>query len=60
MVQVVFAGDWHGNVRWATSRIESIRAAGIATILHVGDFGIWPGSFGERYLSTILFEGLVD
>jgi len=53
MVQVVFAGDWHGNVRWATSRIESIGAAGVTTILHVGDFGIWPGSFGKRYLEAV-------
>ncbi len=43
MVRVVFAGDWHGNLLWATSRIQSIGSSGVKTILHVGDFGIWPG-----------------
>ena len=53
MVQVVFAGDWHGNLLWAISRIQSIGASGVTTILHVGDFGIWPGASGKRYLQAV-------
>jgi Icc-related predicted phosphoesterase len=53
MTEVVFAGDWHGNLPWATSRIQSIAASGVTTILHVGDFGIWPGASGKRYLQAV-------
>jgi Icc-related predicted phosphoesterase len=53
MVRVVFAGDWHGNLLWATSRIQSIGSSGVKTILHVGDFGIWPGASGKRYLQGV-------
>lgn len=53
MKELVFAGDWHGNVRWATGRIQSIAASGVTTILHVGDFGLWPGSSGKRYLHAV-------
>src|SRR5680860_676887 len=53
MEQVVFAGDWHGNLLWATSRLQSIGSSGPTTILHVGDFGIWPGSSGKRYLHAV-------
>ena len=53
MGQVVFAGDWHGNVRWAISRVEAVGASGTAMILHVGDFGIWPGASGKRYLQAV-------
>ena len=53
MEQVVFAGDWHGNLLWATSRLQSIGSSGATTILHVGDFGIWPGSSGKRYLQAV-------
>jgi hypothetical protein len=53
MVEVVFAGDWHGNLPWATSRIQSVGASGVTTILHVGDFGLWPGNSGRRYLQIV-------
>ena len=53
MVRAVFAGDWHGNLLWATSRIQSIGSSGVKTILHVGDFGIWPGASGKRYLQGV-------
>jgi hypothetical protein len=37
----------------ATSRIQSVGASGVTTILHVGDFGLWPGNSGKRYLQVI-------
>ena len=53
MVKVVIAGDWHGNLPWPTSRIQSVGASDVTTILHVGDFGLWPGNSAKRYLQVI-------
>lgn len=47
------AGDWHGNARWAAHVIACAAAAGVRTILHVGDFGFWPGGGGRQYLSEV-------
>ena len=51
------AGDWHGNTTWATRAVRKIAALlpadGTRVILHLGDFGIWPGSGGREYLSRL-------
>lgn len=41
--RVVIAGDWHENTAWAAA---ALHAAGkhTRTVLHVGDFGLLPGS----------------
>ncbi len=48
------AGDWHGNTRWARDVIQqagSLLAAETGrTILHLGDFGVWPSGSGNAYL----------
>jgi hypothetical protein len=56
--RILVAGDWHGNTRWAQ---HVIREAGTLltgeqpkTILHLGDFGIWPGLDGAAYLNAVL------
>ena len=51
--RIGFAGDWHGNVAWATSRLKAFGNAGISTVYHVGDFGLWPGSGGKKYLRVV-------
>lgn len=51
---VGLAGDWHGNARWAVSVLDQFAMADIRTVLHAGDFGIWPGAGGASYLSLIL------
>lgn len=38
------AGDWHGDLGWALRAIRSFKSAGIDTVIHLGDFGIWPNS----------------
>jgi hypothetical protein len=48
---VGFAGDWHGNVSWIGRAIPALRRAGVTTLYHVGDFGIWPGA--TAYIETI-------
>ncbi|TFB53635.1 metallophosphoesterase family protein [Cryobacterium tagatosivorans] len=55
--RVVIAGDWHGNVNWVGKAIPSIarNSSGVRTILHVGDFGIWPGAGGRKFLDAVDF-----
>lgn len=53
MSTVALAGDWHGNTRWAIARIADVAERGVALILHLGDFGIWPGPSGRLYLDRL-------
>ena len=51
------AGDWHGNTPWATRAIAKMSRlmpdSGPRIIVHLGDFGIWPGPAGQEYFSRI-------
>lgn len=47
------AGDWHGRGTWAIRALKAISLAGVHTIYHVGDFGIWPGREGQKYLKGL-------
>ncbi|WP_438354773.1 metallophosphoesterase family protein [Microbacterium sp. CJ88] len=40
--QVVVAGDWHGSTGWITQAIPAAARTGVKTVVHVGDFGLWP------------------
>lgn len=52
--QVAVFGDWHGDTWWATGAIDQVTAnSEVRLLLHVGDFGIWPGSAGRRYLHAV-------
>lgn len=50
---VAFAGDWHGDGLWAIGRVMSAAEHGIKVIFHVGDFGLWPGPYGKRFLMQV-------
>lgn len=50
---IAVAGDWHGNEAWAVNTIRQIAAAGIRTVLHVGDFGLFRTPYSKRYLNTL-------
>lgn len=50
---VATAGDWHGQRAWAAARLEDLGERGIDVVLHVGDFGLWPGPAGKVYLRTV-------
>lgn len=54
---VVVAGDWHANIDFVSKAIPSIarEAAGVRTVLHVGDFGIWADAHGRKYLDAVDF-----
>jgi predicted phosphodiesterase len=55
--RILVAGDWHGNLDWALNVVRRVPQllSGEPTrlILHLGDFGIWPGAGGERYLNAL-------
>lgn len=55
--RVLIAGDWHGNLPWAKAVVgEAVRLLPdepVRTIVHVGDFGVWPGTAGERFLAEL-------
>lgn len=55
--RVVVAGDWHGSVQWATAVIdllpELLPEESPRIMVHVGDFGIWPGRGGEQFLREV-------
>ncbi len=54
---VLAAGDWHGNRDWALSVIKRVpqllREEQTKVVLQLGDFGIWPGIEGRRYLDSV-------
>lgn len=54
-MRVALAGDWHGRTTWAAGRLLSLAAThpDIDTLLHLGDFGIWPGPTGAAYLNAL-------
>jgi len=55
--QIMVAGDWHGNQYWAQNVIRRVpqllSGEPRRVLLHLGDFGIWPGAEGRRYLSMV-------
>jgi Calcineurin-like phosphoesterase len=55
--RVLVAGDWHGNREWALNVIrrvpELLPGEQKRLILHLGDFGIWPGTEGRQYLGSV-------
>jgi Icc-related predicted phosphoesterase len=51
--KTVFAGDWHGNEQWLNIVIPLLASEGVETIYQVGDFGLFPGPGGKRFLMTV-------
>lgn len=51
---VAFAGDWHGNGRWAQEAIRHAAKLGADAIVHLGDFGWWvEGAQTHQYLECV-------
>lgn len=54
MSTIIFFGDWHGNTYFALDALAAAQTvAPHADLVHVGDFGLWDGSNGRRYLSAV-------
>jgi len=58
--RIVVAGDWHGNAGWAqhvigmaAGRLDDKNPSALRIIFHLGDFGVWPGEAGEKYLRQV-------
>lgn len=51
MVGVI--GDTHGDTLWTMDAIKALHSKGVRVILHVGDFGFWPGKSGARYVRKV-------
>lgn len=54
--RVLVCGDFHGHYGWATNVIEHVPdfiPEGPRVVLHVGDFGLWPGPDGKRFLQRV-------
>ena len=51
--RIVVAGDWHGN--WDAAAQCLLLAANNAAhvVIQTGDFGLWPGDSGSRYLKHV-------
>lgn len=46
-------GDVHGATGWVLTAIERFAGLGITHILQLGDFGVWPGAAGEKFLRKV-------
>ena len=55
--KVMVAGDWHRNQRWGPAAVHAGCAAlgkqHPKIVLQLGDFGIWDGEWGARYLRVL-------
>lgn len=51
--QIAVSGDWHGDKAWAKVALYTLADYGINIVLHVGDFGFWPGNSGQKYLHYV-------
>src|SRR5262245_13462714 len=55
--RILVAGDWHGDQAWALNVIkrvpELLASERARLVLQLGDFGIWPGRDGQRYLAAV-------
>lgn len=51
--RVGLAGDWHGNLPWAEQALKKFANHGVRTVLHLGDFGLWPGDQDARFIRRV-------
>lgn len=51
--QIAVCGDWHGDFIWAEKKIEQAAELGIGMLFHGGDFGVWPGPKGKKFLLRV-------
>lgn len=50
--RLLLAGDWHGNEIVGLRALNG-KAAGLSTIVQLGDFGFWHGAPGCQYLDRL-------
>lgn len=47
------AGDWHGDTYFAHLALATFARAGVTEVLQLGDFGLWPGNSGRKFLYKV-------
>lgn len=52
-MKVGLVGDLHGNYWWGASVLERMYHQGIRHVCQAGDFGIWHGADGAKYLEIM-------
>lgn len=52
-MRIIIAGDTHGNAGAIEQKAREAKWFGAAHIFVVGDFGLWPGLDGVRYLDDV-------
>lgn len=50
---ITFVGDSHGQAGWLNLVIRTAAREGSHLLLALGDFGLWPGGGGERFLDDV-------
>lgn len=50
---VALAGDWHGQLPWALQKTADVAASPASLVLHLGDFSIWDGPRGKKFLMSL-------
>lgn len=53
LIKFIVAGDFHGNEAHARSVVNHAVEHGAEYIFQVGDFGLWPGIEGMKYLDNL-------
>jgi len=53
MTEVMIAGDTHGNVSAFRYLNDLMQVQGITQGIVVGDFGLWPGGSGKKFLKDL-------
>ena len=50
---ICFVGDVHGSASWFGYVLRQVSEFGVRRVIQLGDFGLWPGRDGQRYLDEI-------
>lgn len=53
MVRMLIAGDTHGEIRHIAYKARIAQQLGCDRMIIVGDFGMWPGHDGVRFLDAV-------
>lgn len=52
-MKLFILGDTHGNTGWGQSMVKRAAELRCDAIVQVGDFGIWPGPDGDKFLRKL-------
>ncbi len=52
-MKVLVVGDTHANTAWAQYMVSLAKSLNCDALLQLGDFGIWPGPSGDKYLRKL-------